>query len=58
MSAGFSKRPEFIGLAAEGVRMTANAAVFDKPVNVQARQLRRQFTLGRFGRAWFAARRC
>jgi hypothetical protein len=30
--------------------ITFDAAAFDKPVNVQVRQLRRQFTLGRFDR--------
>ena len=30
--------------------ITFDAAALDKPVNVQARQLRRQFTLGRFDR--------
>ena len=30
--------------------ITFDAAAFDKPVDVQARQLRRQFTLGRFDR--------
>ena len=30
--------------------ITFDAAAFDKPVNVRARQLRRQFTLGRFDR--------
>jgi hypothetical protein len=30
--------------------ITFDAAAFEKPVNTQARQLRRQFTLGRFDR--------
>jgi hypothetical protein len=46
----FRKELRAINEWLDGADIAFDAATFDKPVNVQVRQLRRQFTLGRFDR--------
>ena len=46
----FRKELRAINEWLDKAEITFDAAEFDKPVNVQVRQLRRQFTLGRFDR--------
>ena len=46
----FRKELRAINEGLDQAEITFDAAAFDKPVNVQVRQLRRQFTLGRFDR--------
>ena len=49
-TSGFRNELRAINMWLDNADITFDAAAFDKPVDVRARQLRRQFTLGRFDR--------